>query len=209
MKNVYKFLILILFLPVCFPINAQVANYRPGLFFREDWKEIPAEIPVKQEHVTNPDLVLHLYGPGKEVVKKSHHDQPVDDPYYIWSGLCEGNWLLTLEKKGQFVDLTGFSKIRWRTKQAGLRQLHIVLKLEDGIWLVSKQADGPSKDWRVREFNIQDQEWYELDIETICETKPAENPDLSKVQEIGFTDLMRGGGSNACSRLDWIEVYGY
>ena len=33
-------------------------------------------------------------------------------------------------------------------------------------------------------------------------------PDLSRVEEIGFTDLMAGGGSAACSRLDWIEVYG-
>jgi hypothetical protein len=32
--------------------------------------------------------------------------------------------------------------------------------------------------------------------------------DLSRVDEIGFTDLMPGGGSDACSRLDWIEVYG-
>jgi hypothetical protein len=28
------------------------------------------------------------------------------------------------------------------------------------------------------------------------------------VDEIGFTDLMTGGASDACSRLDWIEVYG-
>jgi len=28
------------------------------------------------------------------------------------------------------------------------------------------------------------------------------------VDEIGFTDLMSGGKSAACSRVDWIEVYG-
>ena len=31
---------------------------------------------------------------------------------------------------------------------------------------------------------------------------------LSNVEEIGFTDLMPGGKSSSCSRLDWIEVYG-
>jgi hypothetical protein len=36
----------------------------------------------------------------------------------------------------------------------------------------------------------------------------ADNPDLSRVVEVGFTDLMRGGQSQACSRLDWIEVDG-
>jgi hypothetical protein len=32
--------------------NAQ-ENYRPGLFFREDWKETPPEIPLSQNHVNN------------------------------------------------------------------------------------------------------------------------------------------------------------
>jgi hypothetical protein len=33
---------------------------------------------------------------------------------------------------------------------------------------------------------------------------------LSKVDEIGFTDLMRGsgGGPGGGTRVDWIEVYG-
>jgi hypothetical protein len=36
-----------------------------------------------------------------------------------------------------------------------------------------------------------------------------ENPNLSRVEEIGFTELMRGGGHGASgSRVDWIEVYG-
>ncbi len=205
-KTLYLFLA---FVFSCLPeLFAQDADYRPGLFFREDWKEIPEEIPVSQSHVVNPDLILHLYGPSKDVIKKSHHDKPFDDPYYIWSGLCEDNWLVTLEHKDRMADLTGFAKIRWRTKQAGFRELHIVLKLANGTWLVSKESDGPSKDWRISEFNIQDINWYELNIETLCESKPVRDPDLSQVKEIGFTDLMRGGGSNACSRLDWIEVYG-
>jgi len=30
---------------------------------------------------------------------------------------------------------------------------------------------------------------------------------LSRVDEVGFTDLMAGGGTPASSRLDWIEVW--
>lgn len=188
---------------------AQDGNYRPGLAFREDWKEIPAETPVNQKHVNNPDLILGLYGPGSDSIKKSHHDTPVDDPYYIWSGLCLGNWALTLKHSNFYVDLSDFSKIKWRSKQFGFRQLHILLKVADGPWLVSQQADPASSDWRVREFNLQDLEWYEMDIATITEQVVVGNPDLSRVDEIGFTDLMSGGKSAACSRLDWIEVYGY
>ena len=58
---------------------------RPSLFFREDWKDIAAATPVTQEHVASPALLLALYGPGKEGVKKSHHDTPRDDPYYMSS----------------------------------------------------------------------------------------------------------------------------
>jgi hypothetical protein len=187
----------------------QETGYRPGLFFREDWKEIPAEIPLNQKHVNNPSLIVGLYGPGKDSIKKSHHETPADDPYYIWSGLCIGNWAVTLKHKDHLVDLSGFGKITWRSKQFGFRELHIVLKLADGTWLVSKEGDPASSDWRISEFNLADLHWYVLDMNTITEQNLVLNPDLSKVEEIGFTDLMAGGLSKACSRLDWIEVYGY
>jgi hypothetical protein len=73
---------------------------------------------------------------------------------------------------------------------------------------VSDVSDGPSKDWRIKEFNIQDIAWYKLDIDRVTEIGPVSNPDLSNVEEIGFTDLMPGGKSASCSRLDWIEVDG-
>jgi hypothetical protein len=187
----------------------QDAGYRPGLFFREDWKETPAEIPLSQDHVNNPNLILSIYGPGKDSIKKSHHDAPPDDPYYIWSGLCLGNWAVTLKHKDHLADLSGYAKIKWRSKQFGFRELHIILKLSDGTWLVSQESDPVSADWRIREFNVQDLHWYTIDMSTITELKPVPDPDLSEVEEIGFTDLMPGGRSSACSRLDWLEVYAY
>ena len=183
------------------------AQDRPGLFFREDWKEIPMATPVTQEHVAHPDLTLALYGPGREGIRKSHHDTPADDPYYIWTGLCNGNCAITLRHKNSYADLTGQAKIRWRAKQAGFRSLRIIVKLADGTWLVSDVADDASADWRVREFNIQDIHWRRLDIKTVVEGAWVERPNLARVEEIGWTDLMTGGASAACSRLDWIEVY--
>lgn len=183
-------------------------QYRPSLFLREDWKEIPAATPVTQEHVANKDLIMGLYGPGCDSLKKSHHESPSDDPYYVWSGLCIGNWAVTLKNSKSYVDLSGYAKILWRSKQSGLRELHLLIRLADGTWLVSAQSEGFSKDWRIFEFNIMDLNWYSLNIKTVIELKPVSNPDLTRVDEIGFTDLMTGGGSDACSRLDWIEVYG-
>jgi len=189
--------------------KGQDSGYRPGLFFREDWKEIPAEIPVSQDHVSNSNLILDLYGPGKDSIKKSHHEAPADDPYYIWSGLCTGNWAVTLKHKDHLMDLSSYAKIKWRSKQFGFRQLHILLKLADGTWLVSEEGDARSVDWCIREFNVQDLHWYTIDMETITELKSHPHPDLSKVEAVGFTDLMPGGKSTACSRLDWLEVYAY
>ena len=183
-------------------------SYRPGLFFREDWKETPAEIPLNQNHVENPELIVQLYGAGMDSLKKSHHETPIDDPYYVWSGLCLGNWMVSLKHRTENVDLKEFAKIIIRTKQAGLRELRISLKLANGDWLVSDQFAGSSKDWKITEFNIQDIVWHNLDANRITETGVADNPDISNVEEIGFTDLMPGGESNSCSRLDWIEVYG-
>jgi hypothetical protein len=180
----------------------------PPLFFREDFKTTPAALPITPDHVANPNLVLSLHGPGKAGIKKSHHDQPADDPYYVWSGDCKGNWAVTLRHKTSLVDLTGGAKIRWRAKQSGFRQLHIVIQLADNSWLVSEVSDPPSPDWREREFNLSSVRWRKLDIGSIVEGNLVPTPDLSAVREIGFTDLMTGGGTPASSRLDWIEVHG-
>ena len=185
------------------------AQERPLLLFREDWKEIPAALTVTQEHVSNENLILHLHGPAKDQIKKSHHDQPLDDPYYIWSGNCSGTWALSLEYRDGQIALTGLSKIRWRSKQHGFRVLRLIVQQESGDWLIADQGDEASDDWRIREFNIQDLRWRKLNIETVVEEHVyVSDPDLTGIRKIGFTDLMVGGGSKACSRLDWIEVYG-
>jgi hypothetical protein len=184
------------------------AQYRPDLFFREDFAETPAETPITQRHLSNDALELALYGPGADLIKKSNHDQPVDDPFYVWSGQAEGNWAVTLRNPDSYVDLSEYAKVVWRSKQSGLRCLRLIVKTAGEDWLVSGTCDGPSRDWRVHQFNITDVEWYELDIEEVVEGRSVTQPDLSRVTEVGFTDLMRGGGTPASSRLDWIEVYG-
>lgn len=191
-------------------IAQEEASYRPGLFFREDWTQTPDHSikPLQQEFLANKDLLLHVYGTAVDSLSKSHHDKPVDDPYYIWSGRCSGSWMVALEHKTKNMDLTGPSKVRWRTKQAGFRKLHLTLKLADGTWLVSDFGDGSSKDWYTREIMLQNIVWYELDLDLMSEMRPVLDPDLSNVVQIGFTDLMSGGRWFACSRLDWIEVYG-
>lgn len=193
---------------------AQTGPPPPGLFFREDWNTKEPFEEVDQGHVANPSLIQSLWGPGGKSVKKWHHGTDTD-PYYIWSGAAPANWALTLRHKDSYADLRGRSKIRWRIMESGFRRLHVVLKLASGEWLVSEESTGESKDWIESEQLIVDLHWRKLDIENILEGPRVENPNLSRVDEIGFTDLMRGGpsppgaSSAASSRIDWIEVYAF
>ena len=178
-------------------------------FFREDWREIEAALPVTQEHVATEGLLLTLYGRGKNAVKKSNHPEIPNDPFYIWSGECPDNWAVTLKYESKAVDLSGSdASIAFRSRQSGFRNLHIIIKLQDGIWLVSEQSQPYTEKWVDTSFKVRDLGWRKLDIDKVVEGPPVERPDLTRVVEIGFTDLMRGGGTPASSRVDWIEVHG-
>jgi hypothetical protein len=86
-----------------------------------------------------------------------------------------------------------------------------ILKLADGTWVVGDRADGSTRDWLFTEFNLADVRWLRLDIERVVTTgNILPNVDLSKVDEIGFADLMPGSGHGAGGWVDvaQIEVYG-
>lgn len=97
---------------------------------------------------------------------------------------------------------------------AGFHLLRPVLKLGDGSFLVGDHAESYSVDWNITEFPLSDVRWRGLDmgcgvVEAI-DGQWKRDPDLSRVDEVGFTDLMRGsgGGPGGGTRVDWIEVYG-
>lgn len=200
------------------PGKAPQKIQRPPLFFREDWKldpKVPNPGP-EQEHtigqgdLSNPNLELKMYGDknGPVVVYQSN-----DEITFAMTLLCTANCAVALRDKNNNVDLTGLAKIRWRTKENGYHFLHPIVKLADGTWLVGDHATGYSTDWVETEIAVIDLRWRNLDIENVYEARDGkwvDNPDLSKVEEIGFTDLMRGSGhgSGGSSRVDWIEVYG-
>ncbi len=213
MKRSRQFFAVASLLLVCLPLLAQApgkpSNSGAPLYFREDWKQTPAETPVTQDHVSNPELVLTLYGTAKNQIKKSHHDQPANDPYYIWSGTCKGTWAVTLSKKDQALDLSRGGMIQWRSKQSGERFPRILIKLADGRFFVSDQTDTNATDWHAISFIVERLTWSALNPDTFVPVPAQKKPDLRKVVEIGFTDLEPGGGTPVSSRIDWIEVFGH
>ncbi len=185
---------------------AAAADAGDALFFREDTRDIPAALPITQEHVSHPELTLGLYGPGKSGIKKSYHETTRNDPHYIWSGRCKGLWAVGLTKKNQTADLSGpDAQIRMRTKNY-MRSVYVILKTPAG-WLVSNQGAGPSRAWQSIILRTSDMSWSKFDIKTITRGDRVTKADLKQVSEIGFTDLKPGGGSKSCSRVDWIEVW--
>ena len=189
-------------------------NVRPALFFREEWKQAPGgtEAAVNPaDAVANADLELKLYGPGGKDIQLSGSAQNQANPLHLWTGLCEQVCAAALRNKDNYVDLTGLAMIRWVTKVSGFHQVHLIVKLADGTWLVGDHADGSTVDWHEDEFSIGDVRWRKLNIAKVVTTGDwVNNPDLSKVDEIGFTDLLPGSGHGpgGWSDVAKIEVYG-
>jgi len=196
-----------------------------SLVFRETFKGTAPgpQVPMSAEQVLSPNVLLALYGPG--ATGKADHPaglqlaneiDPITgaDVSYIWSGLTEANWAVTLKEKDNFVDLTGTARIRWRARTRGFNTLHPVIKLADGTFLVGDYSHGESTYWHESEFTVSDvPRWRPFDEKEIVGTREGQwrtNVDLSKVDEIGFTDLSRGSGQGrgGNSGMDWIEVYG-
>ena len=185
---------------------------RPGLFFREEWgqTEKGGEHPTGPESVTNSNLELKLYGTtGKEVLLTGAKGDD-NNPIHLWTGMCTTPCAVALRDKNNMADLSGLARIRWVTKMSGLHQVHPIVKLADGTWLVGDKGDGSITDWRTSEINFSDLRWLRLDIDKVV-TKGnfVANVDLSKVDEIGYVDLMPGSGHGpgGWSDVGAIEVY--
>jgi hypothetical protein len=85
--------------------------------------------------------------------------------------------------------------VRWVVRTSGFHQVRPVVKLADGTWLVGDQATGPSADFNVADVSLADVRWLKLDIERVVAVGNwVEHPNLAKVDEVGFADLMPGNG---------------
>jgi hypothetical protein len=195
----------------------------PPLLFREGWQQPPHTGPLNDENrritpqaLTNPDLELRLYGADARNIQVTEHNGIPD----LWTGFTNSPVALTLRHKNAYLDLTGLTRVRWRTRTENLHVLHPVVKLADGTLLAGSQtfsspqrrmegANAFSGNFVVSEVTFDDQRWFQLDPVKVVTLKEVGNPDLSRVDEIGFVDLMPGGGHGfaGCSNVSWIEVY--
>jgi hypothetical protein len=202
------------------PATAPDGATRPGpevpLFFRVDWKTVPGlpvEHPLDQKAVStqNNNVDLKLYGPSGKDIQENGVPDSTSNPLHIWTGLCAQPCAMAVREKNNYVDLTGMAKIRWVTKVSGLHQVHPILKLADGTWLLGEHSDGSVFDYHTTDFTLSESRWIKMDMDkVVTRGRWLDKVDLSKVDEIGFTDLMPGSGhgDGGYTDLGWFEIYG-
>ena len=182
---------------------------RPPLFFSEQWKQTPAndEHPVTQQSLANPALELKLYGSTAKEIQLTGALNNENNPIHVWTGMCTTPCALAFRHKDNYADLSGLARIRWNTKTSGFHEIRPIVKLADGTWLVGDRTDGSTRDWLTSEFNVADVRWLKLDIERVVTTgNIVDRPDLSKVDEIGFADLMPGSGHGPGGWSDVAQI---
>ncbi len=191
-------------------------NNRPPLAFREEFSEGKAQEPANAESLQNKDLVSNQYGPGKGLYDKTWHPNPPNLGAFIWSGSCLQACAYTLSQPGFSYDLRGLAKVVWRTKVSGYHHLHLIIKTPDGkLYASDRSVDGPSTDYNVSEMIFPDLRWRQIDEKSMNDLEPAgggmfATVDISKVDEIGWSDLTQGSGHGVqagSSRVDWIELH--
>ncbi len=195
----------------------------PGLFLSENWTRPanePGQVPIKAANVSNPNLELKVYGTDAKNLTISGVADSVTGPINLWTGLCTAPVAATLRDKENYVDLTGLARVRWITRASGFHAVRPVVKLADGTMLVGDHADANTTTFLESEFAFTGMRWIKLDPERVVTTGVygpvgeasswVENPDLSKVDEVGFVDLMpgTGHGSGGWVNVAKFEVYG-
>lgn len=195
--------------------------------FKVEWVQ-PAgqtgQVPIVQGNVADPNVEVKWYGEAAKHLLTSGTPGSETTPFSVWSGECDGPFAITFKPKNNMMDMSGVGKIRWVVKTSGFHVVRPVVKLADGTMLVGDHADEAVPILTMREFALADVRWIRLDPMRVVTLNGgrtggpanpnneiwAANPDLTKVDEIGFADLMPGSGhgTGGYIHLSTIEVFG-
>ncbi|MEQ1759628.1 MAG: hypothetical protein ABL986_15025 [Vicinamibacterales bacterium] len=186
--------------------NAEALAW-PSVLFHEEWRQpsytgqlTDEKRRVTQEAVTNPALELKLYGADSKSIEVYNHENRFD----LWSGMATSPTAITVRMRDSYMDLTGTARLRTIVRTQALHTLYPVVKLADGAMLASSQGvytDGAYV--QVEAVFGGGVRWFKLDSAKVVTTLEVKNPDLSKVDEIGWVDLAPGGGHG---NAGWYNV---
>ena len=208
--------------------GARTAPTAAPLAFKVEWVRPASQEDTKvrytpvQENVKDPNVEIKYYGAAAKQILTTGVPGSDVTPYGVWTGTAEGPFAITFRLKNNNLDLTGLANIRWFTKTSGFHVVRPVVKLANGTMLVGDLAFSSVPKLSLSEFSLTNIRWIKLNPDRVVTVNsgPAAanpnneiwvpNPDLSKVEEIGFADLMPGSGhgTGGYIQLGMIEVYG-
>ena len=191
-----------------------------ALIWEEHWTRAPLTQPMTQANLGNQNLRLHIYGDPAGIRKTAHANED-----YTYTGESLNNWALTVSDPTSYWDLRVPGKILLRTRNTGYRVTHIIIKTPDGKYYASEEGTGESSAWVNRDYIFSDLHWRNLTMvdapsNVASATRPVDpkravlvatsvaTPDLSKVEEVGFSDLMPGGFIPATTRVNGWALFG-
>ena len=182
---------------------------------------------ITQGNIADPNVQLQKYGPGASKVLTSGTAGSTEQPYSVWAGTHEGPFAITFREKNYYLDMSSsVARIRWVVKTSGFHVVRPVVKLADGTLLVGDHTDASEAMLAQSEFSLAGVRWLKLDPNRVVTLPNAPDEatigriasheiwvahaDLSKVDEIGFADLMPGSGHGfgGYIHVGQIEVYG-
>ena len=201
--------------------GAARASIAPA-FFKVEWVQPQGQtgqVPIVQGNVADPNVDVKWYGEAAKHLLTSGTPGSDTTPFSAWSGECDGPFAITFKQKNNYADLSGLGKVRWVIKTSGFHVVRPVVKLADGTMLVGDRADASVPMLVTSEFALSGVRWIKLDPMRVVTVNNGggspnneiwvPNPDLTKVDEVGFADLMPGSGhgTGGYIHLSTIEVF--
>lgn len=189
-----------------------IATAQEALLFKETWKYPPYTPPLTDENrratqdaITNPKLELKLYGTEARNVDVADHEHRMD----LWSGVVNSPLAIALRDKTSFADLTGLARLRATVRTMSLHVLYPMVRLADGSYLAGSRAINTEGDFLQVEVAFTGLRWFKLDPIKVKTTVEVKNPDLTKVDEVGFVDLAPGSGHgiSGAFNLSTVELF--
>jgi hypothetical protein len=146
-----------------------------------------------QDSVTTPNAELQLYGDGKNIVVATGTGPQFPRLFF---GLCTGPCGFTLRDKNNYFDLRGRASMRITTIVSGFHRVRPLIKLADGTLLIGDQAEGSTADYHQYDISFSDCRWLRLDpVRGVTLGGAWVQADLSKVEEVGYFDVIPGSGA--------------
>lgn len=187
---------------------------RPPVLFREVWRLPPhtgepddVNMRFTPEVVTNPRVVVRLYGQDAKVVRAAVHEERVG----LWTGMAASPVAITLRDRDNFMDLTDAARLRWIVRTNAIHLLYPVVRLADGRLIVGDRAIDTHGEYLTVEVAFSRMRWYGLDPERVVVLTEVREPDLRRVDEVGLATLAPGGGHGIAgsANLSHVEVFAY